>query len=105
MAQPINCDNQCGTLAMMMWTEIGTGEVQAYCAPCMAEVCMAIAREAGLADVFVTAEISSLVDQKVLRWVKGKPAPAPQPATPQDPDGDQESDDDPAADKAPAEVV
>jgi hypothetical protein len=60
MAQPINCDNNCGTEAFVMWTEIGTGTVTAYCAPCLAEVCGAIAQEAGVIDALIGQKLAAM---------------------------------------------
>lgn len=60
MAQLIMCDSECSSPAYVMWTEIESGQVQAYCADHLAEVCGAIAQEAGIVNALVGQALAAM---------------------------------------------
>lgn len=67
MAQPMQCDTQCGTSATILVTMIETGDVQAYCAPCYLDIAVALLGETGrMAEI-----IQAAIDQQA-----AAPAPA-----------------------------
>jgi hypothetical protein len=83
MAQLIMCDSACGTPALVMWTVIENGDVQAYCAPCLAEVCAGIAQQTGMIDGLVAAKVMELIAAGDLKEVKrrkpAEPGAEPEP--------------------------
>lgn len=82
MAYQWNCDGQCGLQAIMTWTNLEDGEVQAYCANCLAHTCAAVAEGAGVLDDFLTRKLTELQMAGVIKPApeprKGKAAPEPE---------------------------
>lgn len=67
MAQPMQCDTQCGTPAAILVTMIESGDVQAYCGPCYLEITEALLGESGRMAEIVQAAVEAS---------KAEPAPA-----------------------------
>lgn len=59
MAQPVQCDTGCGTLAVVMNTMIETGDVQAYCGPCYVDICVAMLDSVGRLQELVDAALKA----------------------------------------------
>lgn len=57
MAQPMQCDTQCGTPAAILVTMISSGDVQAYCAPCYLDIATALLGESGRMAEIIQAAI------------------------------------------------
>ena len=90
MAQPMQCDTQCGTPAAMLVTMISSGDVQAYCAPCYLDIVVALLAETGRMAEIVQAAVDAQAAEasaatgtpKRARKGAGAAAPAPVQDTP-----------------------
>lgn len=89
MAQPMNCDLECGNQAVFVTTAIGTGDVIALCAYCVFPWAMAITHELPEGDELMrSAFVPEPAKPKRSRTKAHHPAPDGEPS--------DEPDDEPA---------
>jgi hypothetical protein len=62
MAQPFICDSADGTPAFALVTVVESGDVAAYCAPCLLDWCMGMVEESGKFDDILKTKMLAIAE-------------------------------------------